>query len=380
MAVLDFALNLLAFFQSGFYHRNSLEWAEIDYYLQVRQVQIDTLNNVREDLRDLYQMQKEKIDNALIVATLMLTIGFGFGVEGTFPPPGKVGPLEGSLRVMYAIVAGFALITPFGSMLCLVECRRRVDYFMDRFTHEFYDKLRKHTEKFIIDSSSMRNITNTVNKHTHDLPKVFPRSFWKTVLSYPRVPRAWRCCDRRAMSPTGLGAGLLASPGAGSPVGEVPSMSWDEGLGLTLPRPDVSAEGPIVATQRDIGTDMQLVIKMHNDFIHWWDTWCDFNYRAAAVLQTCAVFFNVLCAAILLGLYLQENYKDTPWMWRAYVIVLGSGLLITIPYSIYSMIRGPQRQMSHLFRHKPHWMVLSDSQRFNGRHLGDMSPRATPDP
>ena len=39
--------------QSAFYHRNDLEWAEIDYYLQVRQVHIDTLNNLREDLRAL---------------------------------------------------------------------------------------------------------------------------------------------------------------------------------------------------------------------------------------------------------------------------------------------------------------------------------------
>ena len=31
-------------------------------------------------------MDMRKIDNSLIVTTLMLTIGFGFVVEGSFPP------------------------------------------------------------------------------------------------------------------------------------------------------------------------------------------------------------------------------------------------------------------------------------------------------
>ncbi|CAK9094066.1 unnamed protein product, partial [Durusdinium trenchii] len=52
-------------------------------------MRIDILNTVREEMRDQVTVIISSLDNLMVVATLMLSIGFGFVVEGTFPPAEK---------------------------------------------------------------------------------------------------------------------------------------------------------------------------------------------------------------------------------------------------------------------------------------------------
>ena len=49
-------------------------------------MRMDILNTIREEMRDQVAVIMSSLDNLLVVATLMLSIGFGFVVEGTFPP------------------------------------------------------------------------------------------------------------------------------------------------------------------------------------------------------------------------------------------------------------------------------------------------------
>merc|ERR1719253_961236 len=162
------ALAVCAVGQAAFYHQRDLHWAEIDYYLQVRQVHIDTLNN----LRDLYEMDQRKIDNGMIVTTLMLSIRFGFVVEGTFPPTPEDGETgQHAARYIYAGVAALSLICPFWSMCCLIESKRRLDFFMDRFTHEFYAMLKQRIDGFVQESSDSETIRrSTLVRYTENLP------------------------------------------------------------------------------------------------------------------------------------------------------------------------------------------------------------------
>eukprot|EP00927_Polykrikos_kofoidii_P062250 TRINITY_DN57060_c0_g1_i1.p1 TRINITY_DN57060_c0_g1~~TRINITY_DN57060_c0_g1_i1.p1 ORF type:complete len:367 (-),score=37.27 TRINITY_DN57060_c0_g1_i1:109-1209(-) len=359
MAGLELGASLLGVLQSVIYHRNELEWSEIDYYLQVRQVHIDTLNNMREDLRDLYQMHKGKIDNSLIVATLMLGIGFGFAVEGTFPPAGKVGVYEGLWRVIYAFVAALALIMPFGSMLCLVECRRRLDYFMDRFTHEFYDKLKRRTETFVDDTSSRRNITKSVGSYTNDLPKAVVPPHRLFLFTFESLFRPFVCL-RRMPANDALKDGLLALPAA-----------EESSFKLTMPIAKDAVEttcwSPRIVSSTEIGRDMIRVYNLHNDYMHWWNVWCSRNFRVANIMQTAALIFNVLCSVILLGMYFQDNYSETPWMWRSYVIIVGLGLCVAILYLIVVRLGGPGSP-HHRAQNLPEWMVRAGTVKKQSRN------------
>eukprot|EP00929_Paragymnodinium_shiwhaense_P002117 TRINITY_DN102309_c0_g1_i1.p1 TRINITY_DN102309_c0_g1~~TRINITY_DN102309_c0_g1_i1.p1 ORF type:complete len:390 (-),score=59.22 TRINITY_DN102309_c0_g1_i1:114-1283(-) len=366
---MDVAFEALNLAQSTFYHRNELRWAEIDYYLQVRQVHIDTLNNLREDLRDLYQMHKGKLDNSMIVATLMLSIGFGFVVEGTFPPEGPVkGPWEATLRVVYACVAGLALVCPFWSMLCLMECRRRLDYFMDRFTHEFYEKLKDRCERFIDDSSSAAKITGSVVKHTFDLPRAVPSA---SDLCPKRAcdegqNKSWFRCAHRAPPPArverappatpirpGDSAGFLAT--AGQPLlplsasGDSTEAAGGFG-GAASPRVRYNNSAP-----SEVGQDMRLVFQLHEDYNDWWDTWCFGVYRLSKLFHWGSILFNVGCCAILLGLYFAENYKETPWMWKSYTGVVCLGLAVAMPSAVAFHYWGPT--FSRDAAKKPSWML-----------------------
>ncbi|CAE8626349.1 unnamed protein product, partial [Polarella glacialis] len=296
--------------QGSIYHSNDLAWNEIDYYLQVRQVHIDTLNNMREDLRDLYEMDSRKIDNSLIVTTLMLSIGFGFVVEGTFPPPGKVSQTEEVLRVTYAVVAGLALICPFWSMLSLVESKRRLDFFMDKFTHGFYVLLRKRIDGFVEESRHSVSIRSShLVRHTQDLPQHWPQ----------RLPQM---CPKRASN--------RASERRARPKLWEPGAAW-QGEGEDEDEVETTSSGLVGQNGNTRPEDIQFVLMLHNSYTEWWDHWCSWIYSAAGVFLWLGIVFNVLCCALLLGMYFRDSYPDTPSMWKAYVLVVGSGIGVAIP-------------------------------------------------
>lgn len=190
----DFILNWR---QGLHYHRQSLIWAEIDYYLQIRQVHIDTLNNMREDIRDLHEMEMRNIDTSLIVSTLMLSIGFGFVVEGTYPPPPPPGAWA-PLRYLYAVVAALSLITPFLGMLCYLEIRRRLEMFMRQFNDTIHKALHQRTDIFLKESRDALELRGSRTlKNTENLPQP---SSW----DLPRMStRAFRQCCMRRNTPGG---------------------------------------------------------------------------------------------------------------------------------------------------------------------------------
>eukprot|EP00928_Gymnodinium_smaydae_P027613 TRINITY_DN2129_c1_g1_i3.p1 TRINITY_DN2129_c1_g1~~TRINITY_DN2129_c1_g1_i3.p1 ORF type:complete len:356 (-),score=74.47 TRINITY_DN2129_c1_g1_i3:158-1162(-) len=290
MIAADVVLSLAGMTQSGIQHRNDLIWNEIDYYLQIRQVHIDTLNNMREDLRDLYEMDARKIDNSMIVTTLMLTIGFGFVVEGTFPPTTEdaghaISTVESCLRVVYAIVAGLALVCPFWSMLCLVECKRRLDFFMDRFTHGFYGLLTKRIDGFIEESRHTALILNSnLVRHTEELPRQLPGL--KRQMSCPsRVRRS------RRMASSMLGCSKRSG-----------SAAFANG----------SSSSSLLPTEESQPLDV-----------------AD-DYDDDILQGRCA---------ILLGLYFKDKYPDTPAMWLSYSATVLLGMLVALPavgLSIYT--------------------------------------------
>lgn len=314
-------INVFGVAQSAFYHRNELHWSEIDYYLQVRQVHVDTLNNLREDLRDLYEMDGRKLDNSMIVTTLMLTIGFGFVVEGTFPP--APGPQDQrTWRIVYAVVAALALMCPFWCMLCLIECRRRLDFFMDRFTHKFYEMLKNRVDGFDQDTSSSGSVRTYATGYTQDLPRLWP---------HLAVGRAFNSvfCKRRAPVRNGSRRDI--------------EVVDEEGLS---PRAMVRAscgdrEDGVGKRQKLIRVDMAAALELHNHYMWWWKAWCSGLHTASGFLHWLGILFNTLLCAILLGMNFRTNYPDTPEMWYLYSGLVCLGLSGVAPFLVLALCSGP---------------------------------------
>eukprot|EP00811_Abedinium_folium_P008076 NODE_17458_length_941_cov_5.438575.p1 GENE.NODE_17458_length_941_cov_5.438575~~NODE_17458_length_941_cov_5.438575.p1 ORF type:complete len:208 (+),score=30.52 NODE_17458_length_941_cov_5.438575:31-654(+) len=80
--------------------------------------------------------------------------------------------------------------------------------------------------------------------------------------------------------------------------------------------------------------------ELRSDYTRWWIDWCQHVMQLANIFHWLSVFFNVLCCAILLGMYFAYNYFETPWMWRSYVGVLGMGLLVGFPLTLYCIFCG----------------------------------------
>mmetsp|Transcript_104100 Transcript_104100/g.303938 ORF Transcript_104100/g.303938 Transcript_104100/m.303938 type:complete len:361 (-) Transcript_104100:104-1186(-) len=311
LAGLGALLGLFGLGQSSAYHKHNLLWAEIDYFLQVRQVHIETLNNMREDLRDMYEMDGRKLDTNMIIATLLLGIGFGFVVEGTFPGEkdkqhSEIYQAQQRMRVLYAIVAALALLCPFWSMLALMECRRRLDFFMNEFNDKFYRMLKHRFHMFIAETRSADILHNAnLVRYTAGLPEEPMPSLGRVYTSPFRCPpRRQRSGSRRKAPPRREGE------------------DTEEGF----------------HTPGDFG----VILALHSHYASWRFHWCLTCQRVASVCTWFAMLFNVLCCSILLGMSFQYSYPDTPemWMWYSYLVLLG--LLLALVLSALAQYTGPR--------------------------------------
>ncbi|CAE7232651.1 unnamed protein product [Symbiodinium natans] len=93
-------------------------------------MRIDILNTVREEMRDQVTVIISSLDNLMVVATLMLSIGFGFVVEGTFPPAESDYDYDETQKVFlvaYAILAALALVFPLFCLMLTIAARFEVE-------------------------------------------------------------------------------------------------------------------------------------------------------------------------------------------------------------------------------------------------------------
>merc|ERR1711920_1114137 len=73
--------------------------------------------------------------------------------------------------------------------LSLIECRRRLDEFMDFFTHRFYEKLQQRLDVFVDESASTRGMRDSaILRHTKDLPMEMPENLRKMCPCRRRAP------------------------------------------------------------------------------------------------------------------------------------------------------------------------------------------------
>jgi len=294
--------------------------------LQVRQVHIETLNNMREDVLDMYEMDGRRLDTRMIVATLLLAIGFGFVVEGTFPAPDPGGgsskqalyQAQHAARIWYSVIAAFALLCPFWSLLLLMECRRRLDFFMDAFNDKFYSMLRRRFMSFadetrsahVIHSSNLVTYTKGLPADPHpSLERLYDFGVGEGARPLRRARRLLGRCSRRRREP----------PDPEEEEEEDHEQPRRSQLGWYGPTPRTHTPG-----------DFDVILQLHGHYATWWYDWCWRFFSVSSGCTWMAIICNVLCCSVLLGMYFHYNYPDTPEMWRAYSYLLAFGLAAAV--------------------------------------------------
>jgi len=217
--MLDNWIELLGFLSSVFQvgqsehqHANDLRWSEIDWHIQRRQMRLDSLNNAREDIEDRFNKDQQNLDSNLLVATLMLGIGFGFVIEAPSAELSKEpdGPIELWLHRIYVVVSGLSIIFPFLSVLSFWECRHILIEFMKIFHEQYYQRIKRyHAQGSVI----VRNNTSSL-----------PLNFGQFLVSLVRCGRR----NTRAVTnnPQGQGEGeVLEGEGEGEGEGIAPSSN-----------------------------------------------------------------------------------------------------------------------------------------------------------
>jgi len=305
----EHGLALLSLGQASCQHGDSLRWGEIDYFLQIRQLNHDIIGNIREEIQDIYEKDERILDTELVVVTLMLGIGFGFSVEGTFPQNDDgCEPwcqLVDFFRNCYAFCAAMSLACPFLSMLGFLECRRRLNVFMRLFNHYVYQLLRRqNTEANRLATDPGRMVENA-SQNAHGLTERH---------------ESWR---RFRFTPDKTITGLLRRAGCCSR--RKGSLNVDVAPLLQEEEPPVEFHVPVE------------YFSVADDYHNWFDAWVVRWKKVSRMLLFAGVFFNVLCTAILLGLYFSNAYPHT----MTWLIYSGT-LVISLVLAVMLLVRGFQ--------------------------------------
>jgi len=264
-------------------HQDDISWNEIGYFHEVRQLRHDMLNNVREEMYDIYEKNERMLETNLLVATLMMGIGFGFAFEGTFPSDVKSQWLA---RYCYTASAAFGLVFPFLSMIGFLECRKRLHQFMSCFNHAFSSARRAENDKFVGTLSDARRICDYAHETTAGLPGT-PQSANATV----RMSRAL-CCRRRV-------------------------TSYAKGDRAVVEATPPAVQAPVRALLNPVA-----------EFDNWTAKHVDKLQRTTEVLLRIGVAADLATSALLLGAYFQSTFPDTPHLWMVYSGIVGLGVLV----------------------------------------------------
>jgi len=121
--------------QDWYLHKEEMQFNQQAMMIDKKGLTIDLVNTVREDLRDLFQSRATRIDNLMLVNTLLLSFSFGFVCEGTFPP----GDSQEGMLVVYVILCGMTLVAPFWSIWFGLECKQKLDHFLNEMLSQRTD-------------------------------------------------------------------------------------------------------------------------------------------------------------------------------------------------------------------------------------------------
>mmetsp|Transcript_4533 Transcript_4533/g.12830 ORF Transcript_4533/g.12830 Transcript_4533/m.12830 type:complete len:317 (-) Transcript_4533:2-952(-) len=236
-------------------------WSRDSYNMGLSSMKIDMINAWREEMRDNAAVTISGLDNLMVVATLMLSIGFGFAVEGTFPPSDSdyvYSDVQRCLLMLYSALASLSLVFPFACLMLTMSARRE----FEALQAELMEKLQGDLKSALLDAVTK---TQEVIKHSSASDAEGANNILMRFGGLARKARAWA---------------------------------------LPLEQPDaLDPDAYKKLTKHDIRGALALFKVL---------------YPIAQKCLWLGMLCSVLCCSVLLGLYFAANFPETQWMWRLY--------------------------------------------------------------
>ena len=121
-----------------------LRWTQKQYRLDILSFSMDMLSQVKDEVKDLYECFSQRVDNLLVVHTLLLSLGFGvLQYSDAFYPGQYVWDTRWAQKVFlvsFAIVQALGIIIPFLAVSALVRCKQRLENWLDDSLRELHQE------------------------------------------------------------------------------------------------------------------------------------------------------------------------------------------------------------------------------------------------
>eukprot|EP00403_Amphidinium_massartii_P046083 CAMPEP_0178461368 /NCGR_PEP_ID=MMETSP0689_2-20121128/49271_1 /TAXON_ID=160604 /ORGANISM="Amphidinium massartii, Strain CS-259" /LENGTH=253 /DNA_ID=CAMNT_0020088197 /DNA_START=299 /DNA_END=1056 /DNA_ORIENTATION=- len=175
------------------------------------------------------------------------------------------------------------------------------------FNLYFSEKVQEEHRFVALGVANAARMASCARHETQELP----RWYWLR-------PGLFQCCARRRSQDFGI----------------------ERQISVDDARAEMSARGEVERLRSSL--------RVKADYFEWWSVWVEQLYRHGRVFLTLGVAFNVFCAALLLGMYFESKYPDSPYVWRIYSGIVCIGLLAAGAGFLILEILGPEAAIRDL--------------------------------
>jgi hypothetical protein len=315
-----FSLAGVGFVQNWHHGSRSERYSKLGYELDIQGLKLDVLGTVREEIRDQVFVIISSLDNLMVVATLMLSLGFGFVVEGTFPPHQsealrnwKIESIGFSMDplVIYAILCALSLVCPFWCLVLCIRMRYEVDLIIREHMHEL-----------------KRQLWNVLRKEDQ-LPQSTVKGYQppETQISTRRI--LGTVCPRR-----------LKQTFSGCPQRQQHKLEKVEDIMDDVTNMVAQQVGPSNIGNDNKWIQQEVIVKWAGkDLLHRAKKY-HFYLKWSHVLLWIGMLSCIFTCALLLGMYMQVNFPHTPLVWKTYSGLVGINGGLAIVFALWMWLSG----------------------------------------
>lgn len=310
----------ISFVQSWHYGSRAEKLTRLAHELDYQGLRLDVLGTIREEVRDQVFVIMSNLDNSMLVSTLMLSIGFGFVVEGTFPPnqaeslkDWKIDTIGFSIDplVAYAILCALSLIFPFWSLVFTIRMRYEVDGVIAAHMTELKRQLCNVLRRKVIQaphetcddcSGHAAPQLHSQKDATNALRSLCPRRL-RSIAGRKCPQRVQQDLERTA-NHLAKHVGPFAIANEMKSIEEAQILKWAE-------------------------SDLMVRLQNHRFYI--------------CLTRLCiwlGIVSSIFTCSVLLGIYMRENYPNTPLMWFVYSHIVGINGGLAVIFAAYCWLRG----------------------------------------
>jgi len=276
---------------------------------------IGALHAIREDARDLFKARLQRLDNLLFVTTLLLTVGFGCVLEGTFPPPEAAQEDEFELCV-YATLCGLALVFPFFGLLCIVQCKGFLEHAFQVCVNE--------TKNILTDQILCNPVLDDLQ-----VPFGFAPLTSTSTVDASASTGAGKGEDSvtRSVSSSSFATAEESCQSRDDQRGKWRFRDWVQKLKKRLDFwSPPSVKKPLI---REGMPFIKIVRRINNLNRECWDERCEWLQTLAQwFLRASMVTTGLLCAVLIALVFKYRFKRDSGIVWIAYTLTLGIGILL----------------------------------------------------